>query len=288
MSQGALERTMKTTKKILTAFLAAGLMSAACGADLAPRELLDARKAYEQAKSGVAAKHALAELETASQALQDANAAFEDGQDERVADLAYIAERKAQLAVAAGELQQAEEDKVAALDAERAAQEQYTKATEKELRTSRRAIEEEKAKRKAAEERAKAALASLEEMGKVKEEKRGTVITLDGSVLFASGQYELLPIARNKLTDIARALKDQGFKKITVEGHTDSRGSESTNLRLSENRAMAVRTLLVGEGLDPSKVTSVGLGESRPVANNSTSEGRANNRRVEIIVVPED
>jgi outer membrane protein OmpA-like peptidoglycan-associated protein len=130
-------------------------------------------------------------------------------------------------------------------------------------------------------------MASLEEMGKVKEEARGTVITLDGSVLFASGKYDLLPIARQKLTDIAHALKDQGFKKITVEGHTDSRGSESTNRMLSENRAMAVRTLLVSEGIEPDKITAIGLGESRPIADNSTPEGRANNRRVEIIVVPE-
>jgi outer membrane protein OmpA-like peptidoglycan-associated protein len=148
-------------------------------------------------------------------------------------------------------------------------------------------IEEEKAKRKQAEERAKAALASLEEMGKVKEEARGTVITLDGSVLFASGKYDLLPIARQKLTDIAHALRDQGYKKMTVEGHTDSRGSESTNRSLSENRAMSVRTLLVSEGIEPDKISSVGLGESRPIADNNSAEGRANNRRVEIIVVPE-
>lgn len=268
-----------------TTFIALGI--SACGADLAPRELLDARQAYEKAKAGPASQYALAQLETAKQALQEANTAFEDGEDERVADLAYVAERKAQLAEAAGELEQANQDRVKALDSQKKAQEEYQAATEKELRSSRKAIESEKAKRKEAEERAKAALASLEEMGKVKEEARGTVITLDGSVLFASGKYDLLPIARQKLSDIAHALRDQGYKKITVEGHTDSRGSESTNLQLSENRAMAVRTLLVSEGIEPSKITSMGLGEQRPIADNNTPEGRANNRRVEIIVVPE-
>jgi outer membrane protein OmpA-like peptidoglycan-associated protein len=268
-----------------TTCIALGL--SACGADLAPRELLDARQAYEKAKAGPASQYALAQLETAKQALQNANTAFEEGEDEQVADLAYVAERKAQLAEAAGELEQANQDRLKAVDSQKAAQEQYQAATEKELRTSRKAIEAEKAKRKEAEERAKAALASLEEMGKVKEEARGTVITLDGSVLFASGKSDLLPIARQKLSDIAHALRDQGFKKITVEGHTDSRGSETTNLSLSENRAMSVRTLMVSEGIEPDKITSMGLGETRPIADNNSPEGRANNRRVEIIVVPE-
>jgi outer membrane protein OmpA-like peptidoglycan-associated protein len=270
---------------IWTTLVALGL--SACGADLAPRELLDARQAYEKAKAGPASQYALAQLETAKQALQEANSAFEEGEDDQVADLAYVAERKAQLAEAAGELEQANRERAAAVDSKAAAQDDYQKATEKELQTSRRAIEEEKLKRQQAEERAKAALASLEEMGKVKEEARGTVITLDGSVLFASGKYDLLPIARQKLTDIARALKDQGYKTITVEGHTDSRGSDTTNRQLSENRAMAVRTLMVSEGIEPTKITSVGLGEIRPIADNNTAEGRANNRRVEIIVVPE-
>jgi outer membrane protein OmpA-like peptidoglycan-associated protein len=270
---------------ILTTLVALGI--SACGADLAPRELLDARQAYEKAKAGPAAQYALAQLETAKQALQDANTAFEEGDDDKVADLAYVAERKAQLAEAAGELEQANKDRAAAIASKATAQEDYQRLTEKELRTSRRAIEEEKQKRKAAEERAKAAMASLEEMGKVKEESRGTVITLDGSVLFTSGKYDLLPIASQKLTDIAHALADQGYKKITVEGHTDSRGSESTNRMLSENRAMAVRSLLVSQGIEPDKITAIGLGESRPIADNNTPEGRANNRRVEIIVVPE-
>lgn len=284
------DKTLSTTLTNLGLVAALGLSAlglSACGADLAPRELLDARQAYEKAKAGPASQYALAQLETAKQALQEANQAFEDGEDEMVADLAYVAERKAQLAEAAGELEQANKDRAAALTSQQTAQVEYQRATEKELRTSRRAIESEKAKRKEAEERAKAALASLEEMGKVKEEARGTVITLDGSVLFASGKFDLLPIARQKLTDIAHALRDQGYKKITVEGHTDSRGSETTNRNLSENRAMSVRTLMVSEGIEPDKITSIGLGESRPIADNGSAEGRANNRRVEIIVVPE-
>ena len=67
-------------------------------------------------------------------------------------------------------------------------------------------------------------LAKELDLGKIemRQEKRGVVITLDGSVLFASGKHELLPIARQRLDQVAKALKDQGFKKIVVEGHTDS------------------------------------------------------------------
>ena len=68
-------------------------------------------------------------------------------------------------------------------------------------------------------------MASLAEVAKVKEETRGVVITLSGAVLFATGKSDLLPIAREKLTEVARVVKEQGFKEITVEGHTDSRGN---------------------------------------------------------------
>jgi hypothetical protein len=90
------------------------------------------------------------------------------------------------------------------------------------------------------------------------------VITLSGSVLFESGKYELLPIAQSKLDEVAQALKDQGYKKIIVEGHTDSRGGDEANLTLSQRRADSVRTYLVSRGIDSAKITSVGIGEARP------------------------
>jgi outer membrane protein OmpA-like peptidoglycan-associated protein len=288
--------------KLLAVALISLLANLACGAALAPRELLDARDAYAKAKTSPASKYALAQLETAKQALQEAEEAFRDGEDDEIPDLAYIAERQAQLAEAAGDLEQANQERAAALEEQRKAREEFQEFTQRSLsqakadldRTRREAeatksaLTEEQAKRLAAEKRAAAALASLQEMASVKEEKRGMVITLSGAVLFATGQSRLLAIAQQKLTEVAAALKDQGFKRITVEGHTDSRGSEAANQRLSEARASAVRSHMVSQGIDASKISAVGLGESRPIASNATSDGRANNRRVEIIVEPED
>ena len=104
------------------------------------------------------------------------------------------------------------------------------------------------------------------------------------AVLFATGKYDLLPIARQKLDEVAKALLEQPFKTITVEGHTDSRGSLSKNQTLSQDRAESVRSYLISRGLPADKTKAVGHGPSRPVADNDTAEGRANNRRVEIVV----
>jgi outer membrane protein OmpA-like peptidoglycan-associated protein len=277
------------------------LLALACGAALAPRELLDAREAYSRAKAGPASSLALAELETAKQALQEAESAFRDGEEDDTKNLAYVAERRAQLANAAGDLEKANRDRAQALKSRQDAQDKYQRATEEKLTAAQRALEEksrqsqmtaaeleeEKAKRLAAEKKAAAALQSLEQLAKVKEEARGVVITLSGSVLFATGKYELLPIAMSKLDEVAKALVDQGYKSIVVEGHTDSMGGDGPNTELSQRRADSVRMHLVSRGITASKISSVGLGESRPIADNSSPEGRANNRRVEIVVQPE-
>jgi outer membrane protein OmpA-like peptidoglycan-associated protein len=71
-----------------------------------------------------------------------------------------------------------------------------------------------------------------------------------------------------------------------VEGHSDSKGNKDHNLELSARRAEAVRTYLVSQGVNSSRISSQGLGFSRPIAPNKTAEGRANNRRVEIVVQP--
>ncbi len=113
------------------------------------------------------------------------------------------------------------------------------------------------------------------------------VITLSGSVLFASAQWELLPEAQVKLGDVAKALSERDpDSKMVVEGYTDSQGTPSFNLDLSQKRADAVRTYLVSRGIAGDGVTAQGFGLGRPVADNGSAEGRANNRRVEIVVQP--
>jgi outer membrane protein OmpA-like peptidoglycan-associated protein len=135
-----------------------------------------------------------------------------------------------------------------------------------------------------AENRAAVAQADLAKLAAVKEEARGLVITLSGSVLFASGKSALLPAAQNRLNQVADALMATKERKLTIEGHTDSQGSSSYNQVLSQQRADAVRSYLISRGYPSDLIQAQGIGEDRPVADNASAEGRANNRRVEIIV----
>lgn len=113
-------------------------------------------------------------------------------------------------------------------------------------------------------------------------------LSFDAAVLFDVGQAEVKPQAQGELGAAAARLKSMGSDiRVTVEGHTDSTGSDADNLRLSEARARAVWARLAADvQLPASAVTIRGLGESRPVASNDTDEGRALNRRVELLVAP--
>ena len=113
------------------------------------------------------------------------------------------------------------------------------------------------------------------------------VITLSGSVLFASAKWDLLPAAQVRLNDVANALtKEDPLSKIVVEGHTDSQGAPGYNQELSQHRAQVVRDYLVSRGIAGDRISAQGIGPTRPIADNASPEGRANNRRVEIVVQP--
>jgi outer membrane protein OmpA-like peptidoglycan-associated protein len=300
---------MSASRLGVASVLLIALSQAACGAAVAPKELNDARAAYDRIAKSKASELAPAELDTAKQALGRAEGSFQsDGDAPKTRDLAYIAERKALAAEAQAGIVQAERDRDATdkdlkksqlatidktkaeLEAERRAKEatsaEVTRTKDEVARTKADLQKETKA-REEAEKRAAAAMASLAEVAKVKEEARGVVITLSGSVLFATGKSDLLPIANQKIADVAKALKDQGFKAILVEGHTDSQGNAQKNEELSFRRAESVRQQLISQGLPADKIKAAGLGSSRPVTDNSTPEGRANNRRVEIVVTPD-
>ena len=257
----------------------------ACGAAAPIPELIEARTAYEAAKAGPAADLAPARLEEARQALEQAEAAFEkDKKGESARVTAYIATRRAEIATVRGQ-EKSHKEELKRLKAEYdELEKKRLTMTQEELAATKEALDKELTARKSAEARLTAAVASLKEMAQVKEEARGVVITLSGAVLFSTGKHQLLPIAKEKLDDVADALSAQGYKKLVVEGHTDSQGSENANADLSLKRAEAVREHLIGHGIDKAKIEAKGLGESRPVVSNDTPEGRANNRRVEIVV----
>jgi outer membrane protein OmpA-like peptidoglycan-associated protein len=134
------------------------------------------------------------------------------------------------------------------------------------------------------EKRTADALAELAKLAAVKEEERGLVVTLSGGVLFRSAESTLLPSAQVKLDQVANALLAVRARNLIVEGHTDSRGSTSYNQGLSQRRANAVRDYLVQRSYPADRIQARGMGKGSPIANNASPEGRANNRRVEIII----
>lgn len=114
--------------------------------------------------------------------------------------------------------------------------------------------------------------------------KVGDTLVLRG-VTFEFNKATLTPDAKSILDEVADELRVRSDIKVEVDGHTDSRGSDQYNLRLSESRADAVKVYLIGRGIDSSRLSSHGFGESQPVADNATDEGRELNRRVELKVV---
>jgi outer membrane protein OmpA-like peptidoglycan-associated protein len=278
-----------------------------CAATGPSPELIDARRAYDEARQSDAATYSPDKLLTAKQALERAEAAHADDAgsfEER--SLAYVAQRRAQYAATYGAY---EKDRRALTEAEQAykakqdtlrrnAEQQATDAqrslaatwdnlsnARKEIASQQTQLQKSEAELEKAKQTAAAAMASLSKIAQVKEEQRGVVITLDGQVLFVTGKAELLPIARDRLNQVAQSLKElDDDKLVSIDGFTDSRGADDMNMKLSQDRANAVKDYLVSQGVKAEKIRATGRGEANPIASNETPEGRANNRRVEIVI----
>lgn len=313
-----------------------------------PSELSNARLAYRSASAGPAAELAPTELHTAQEALAHAEKSFQkDSESYQTRDLAYVAQRKSEMAEAQASIvkeqgsktradqdfqstqgvilkeksedlsqsraalavseqtgqmtaEQLTAEQGARLEAERKATAQGALARQKseDLRQTRAALQasertgqatagqlatEQKA-RLEAEKRTAEAQAALAKLAALKEDERGMVITLSGSVLFRSDESALMPGAETRLDQVFDALASSGDRNVLVEGYTDSQGSDSYNLDLSQHRADAVRDYLMHRGYAAGRIRSRGIGEGRPIADNATAEGRANNRRVEIVL----
>ena len=110
-------------------------------------------------------------------------------------------------------------------------------------------------------------------------------IELKQTIHFATNKARILPKSFGLLNEVAQALNDLPNLRVRIEGHTDSRGSDRYNLKLSQQRAESVRRYLIGQGIAPDRMTSEGYGETRPIEDNRTSEGRAANRRVEFHII---
>jgi outer membrane protein OmpA-like peptidoglycan-associated protein len=270
---------------VIGALAVVGLTIGGC-ATTAPAQLIQARDAYTASSSGLAAKLSPTELYDAKKALDRANKEFENhGDTVACRDDAYIAQRKIELADVKA---RTEQDRLKILEAKKAmgvAKETQATNTTAALAATREELNLERRDNDATSAQLDKAMKDLATVATVKEESRGVVVSLSGSVLFASGQYTLLNTAMTRLDQVASALRAQDAdKRSVVEGHTDSRGSDAINQPLSVNRANAVRDYLVGHGVDPAKISAIGFGSSHPIVNNDTAENRSNNRRVEIVI----
>jgi outer membrane protein OmpA-like peptidoglycan-associated protein len=116
-----------------------------------------------------------------------------------------------------------------------------------------------------------------------RESARGLIVSMS-DVLFDTGHYTLKPGAREKLAKVAGILISYPGLNIEVGGYTDNVGGDDMNMKLSANRADAVRDYLVGQGVVTGSVSAMGYGNTLPVASNDNAAGRQENRRVELVV----
>ena len=121
---------------------------------------------------------------------------------------------------------------------------------------------------------------------RVVQKERGTTITLE-DINFEFGKAELLPGARQTIDPLVEVLKKDPKRNVLIEGFTDSIGSYQYNMKLSLQRANAVRDAITAKGIWAGRITTKGYGQQFPVASNETPAGRQKNRRVEIIILNE-
>jgi outer membrane protein OmpA-like peptidoglycan-associated protein len=126
------------------------------------------------------------------------------------------------------------------------------------------------------------------EGAKVERIGEGIKITFDSGILYDVNKATLRPEAKTNLDKLAVILNKYADTNILIEGHTDATGTDEHNLELSRNRASSVSNYLAGLAVDPSRFTTMGYGESQPIATNDTDEGRQQNRRVEIAIMAND
>jgi outer membrane protein OmpA-like peptidoglycan-associated protein len=284
----------------------AAVLAACASAPTRNNDLEMARTAVQQVESSPdAGKYAAAEVTAAHDALRNAEALAEKKKSAKdIQQAAYLAKRHADIAAEQISRGQAEQ-KAAQAEGER--QKVILEARAQEANNAKAQAQDAKAQAQLAQQQALSAQqqaeqnaqlaektaaearlkqAALEEQLRdlqAKQTDRGLVLTL-GDVLFDSGQATLKPGAMGTIDRLATFLNQTPERSVTIEGHTDSMGSDTYNMSLSENRANSVKAALTAKGIPADRIVAVGKGEGVPVASNDNSAGRQQNRRVEIIV----
>ena len=240
------------------------------------------REAYAQEQARQSAEQARLEQERRARAEADQRASDEA---RRAADQARMAAEQERIRA---DQARSEAEKASALAAQqRAAADAATAAA----LVQQQAAQSEASRARADAQRAEAEKAELRErlrqqlnlILETRETQRGLIVNIS-DVLFDFNKYTLKPGAREKLAKVAGILLAYPGLKIQLEGHTDSIGSDEYNLKLSDQRAGAVRDYLTSQGVPPNTMTATGMGKADPVASNTTDAGRQKNRRVEMVV----
>jgi outer membrane protein OmpA-like peptidoglycan-associated protein len=273
------------TRALLSGAVVATL--AACSSTPERIESLEtARALVPQVESSPRAGVAAENISQARRSLETANRLVDTGGDlddiEYEASLAtlnaQIANEKILTAQANDEIKKGTEERQAVLlqSREREAQRLAATANARADEAERRAQEAREANLRA--QTLEQELADL----KAKRTDRGVVLTL-GDVLFETGKANLQPGAFATIDRLAAALKEVPTRKVMIEGHTDSVGTAEFNQQLSESRAQSVQAALMQRGVSSDQITTLGKGESTPIASNDNAGGRQQNRRVEMI-----
>ncbi|HKU12915.1 MAG TPA: OmpA family protein [Steroidobacteraceae bacterium] len=242
-------------------------------------ELETARAVVPQVEASPRAGVAATNITEARKALDRANRlADKGGKLEDIQYEATVANRNAQIANEKILTAQAKDD-IDKGTAERQSvlAEARAREAERNAQQARSATEQ----AQSAEQRAQSLERELADL-KGKKTDRGVVVTL-GDVLFDTGKATLKPGAYATIDRLATVLKEDSTRKVMIEGHTDSVGSEEYNQELSERRAASVQAALFERGVEAGQISTVGKGETTPVASNDNAAGRQQNRRVELI-----
>ncbi|GGC75855.1 OmpA family protein [Marinobacter halophilus] len=227
--------------------------------------------------------HARIELRDAEAAVELAEQPLGSGETALAEHRVYMADRMVEIARAKGETRLMEadrellgEERDAARLAARTREADQARADAESARSSQ--VDAAAMSAREAEE-----LQRQIDMLEAKETERGLVLTL-GDVLFATGSAQIQGGTNQNLEKLANFLNQYPERRVLIEGHTDNVGSASFNQNLSRQRAESVRQYLTGRGIDSNRLSVSGYGFDRPVANNDTTMGRQQNRRVEVVI----
>jgi outer membrane protein OmpA-like peptidoglycan-associated protein len=270
---------MKQTYNLILAAAVTSLLAACTSTPDRIEELETARAVVPQVESSPRAGVAANNISEARKALDRANQLAEKGG--KIPEIQYeasVAARNAQIANEKILTAQAQEE------LEKGTQERQAvliEAREAQARRSGQQAASAQEQAQLAEQRASTLEQELSEL-RAKKTDRGMVLTL-GDVLFDTGMATLKPGAYTTIDRLATVLKQAPDRKVMIEGHTDSVGADEYNQALSERRAASVQTALLERGVRSDQITSLGKGESFPVAGNDNAAGRQQNRRVEMV-----